>query len=296
MNLRTTRLYKHIPLCMGFSCILIAAPQGVAFSCPTGPEGIDWQLVEVAGAPVSLPANGKQPYIRLDPAQKKGTGFAGCNNFFSGYELQGHSLKLGLIGATRMACPDPETRVETGFFNALARTRGWKIREGVLLLVDDGDILARFKMKRAEPAPDLSSMTFLSTWFPSGKVTLSHGEYREPAAPGSASETVVKVTHKRVFGFMDGRATGAVVLVTDAGGSGTFYDLALLVKEGKGWTNTDTVLLGDRVKVHSVVIENDAIVVTMTAHGPNDPMCCPTREVKRRFFVRKNRLVPAVDE
>jgi heat shock protein HslJ len=278
--------------CIILICAFIAALPDYAFPCLSGPEGIEWQLVEAAGAPVSLLAGEKQPYIRLDPEQKRATGFSGCNNFFSGYEINGSSLRFGLIGATRMACPAPETGVETEFFNVLKRARGWKINNGVLLLVDDGDILARFKMKRVEPARSLESMTFLSMWFPAGKVTLSHGEYREPAATGSASEKTVKLTGKSVFGFVGGRETGAVVLVTEPGGSGTFYDLALLMKEGKGWTNIDTVLLGDRVKVHSVEIENDDIVVSMTIHGPHDPMCCPTREVKRRFAVRGNRLFP----
>jgi heat shock protein HslJ len=273
----------------------ISAPHGDAFSCSAGPEGIEWQLVEAAGAPVPPLVREKQPSIRLDPALKKATGFSGCNNFFSGYELDGSSLKFGLIGATRMSCPEPETRVETEFFKALEETRAWKVEDHTLLLLKDGDVLARFETKRVEPAADLESMTFLSTWFPSGKVTLSHGEYRGPAAPGSASEIVVKLTEKSVFGFIDGREAGAVVLVTDPGGSGTFYDLALLTKEAEGWVNTDTVLLGDRVKVHSVGIENDAIVVTMTAHGPNDPMCCPTREVKKRFAVQENRLVPVAE-
>jgi len=145
-------------------------------------------------------------------------------------------------------------------------------------------------------AADLQSMTFLSTWFPSGKVTLSNGEYREPAAPGSASETVVRMSDKKVFGMIQGKETGAAVLVTSTAGTGMFYDLALVSREEAGWVNSDIVLLGDRVKVHSLAIENNEIVLEMTTHTPNDPMCCPSFETRKSFAVEGNRLVPAAEK
>jgi heat shock protein HslJ len=135
-------------------CAFMAVLNGGAFSSATGPEGVEWQLVEVAGAPMPRLVHEKQPSLRLDPALKKATGFSGCNNFFSGYEINGSSLRFGLIGATRMACPELETRAETEFFKALERTRQWKIHDGMLLLTDDRDIVTRLGMKRVEQAPD----------------------------------------------------------------------------------------------------------------------------------------------
>jgi hypothetical protein len=81
------------------------------------------------------------------------------------------------------------------------------------------------------------------------------------------------------------------VVVTTLDGTGTFYELALLIESAQGWTNTDTVLLGDRVKVHSVAIERDRVAVAMTTHGPQDPMCCPTLEIIKHFAVQSDRLV-----
>ena len=126
-------------------------------------------------------------------------------------------------------------------------------------------------------------------------MTLSHGEYREPAAPGSASEIIVKLSDNKVFGMVNGRETGAAVIFTSTGGTGTFYDLALLSREAEGWVNADTVLLGDRVMVHSVEIKNDHIVVIMTTHGPHDFMCCPTIGVKRRFAIEGNHFVSVAE-
>jgi hypothetical protein len=86
---------------------------------------------------------------------------------------------------------------------------------------------------KSVPAADLGGITVRSGRFPSGAVTLRNGEYRDPAAPGSAAATVVKLTDLRAFSAVNGRDAAAVVIVTNSGGSGTFFDLALLVK-GEG--------------------------------------------------------------
>ena len=144
--------------------------------------------------------------------------------------------------------------------------------------------------KKGPSAKDLERITVRSSRFPSGSVTFRNGEYRASLAPASASEMVVKLVDPRSSGLVNGKETAAIVFVTNTGGSGMFYDLALLVKRKEGWLNVDTVPLGDRVKVHSVVIKDSRIIVSMTAHGPGDPMCCPTQEMTRRFTVKADRL------
>jgi heat shock protein HslJ len=90
---------------------------------------------------------------------------------------------------------------------------------------------------------------------------------------------------------VNGRDAAAAVVVTDPGGSGAFFDLALFFKGEGGWVNVDTVLLGDRVKVQTVDIRENDIFVSMTDHGPGDPQCCPTQEKTRRFTIQADRLV-----
>jgi heat shock protein HslJ len=146
------------------------------------------------------------------------------------------------------------------------------------------------------PEINFDKIVFLSNWTQSGKVQLVNGEYREPAAPGSATEIVVRLTDAIAFGKLDGREAAAVILVTHPGGSGTFHDLALLLKGPQGWIHQDIAFLGDRTKIHSLTIANDAIVVDMTLHGPGDAMCCPTRRVVQRFVLRDNRLIKMGEE
>jgi len=156
----------------------------------------------------------------------------------------------------------------------------------VLLLPACGHVL-----KDKPPEIDFDRVEFLSNWTQSGSVQLTYGQYRESAAPGSATETVVKLGKEIAYGTIDGRDAAAVILFTNSGGSGTFFDLALLVRQNTEWTNTDVAFLGDRVTIHSLTFENEAIVVDMTSHGPDDPMCCPTLRQEQRYTVEDNRLV-----
>ena len=144
-------------------------------------------------------------------------------------------------------------------------------------------------------AAELGGITIRLSQFPSRAVTLKNGEYREPVAPGSATEMIVKLTDKRAFGKVNGREAAAIIIINDAGGSGTFSDLALLLKRPVGWVNIDTVLLGDRVMVHDVSIKKDEILVTLKAHGPGDALCCPTKEQTIRFRVISDHLVAQKD-
>ena len=140
-------------------------------------------------------------------------------------------------------------------------------------------------------AIDFDSVIFLSNWTRSGRIQLTRGEYRETAAPGSATEIVVRLTDNIAVGKTGGKDTAVVILVTDPGGSGTFYSLALLIKGPLDWVNTDAVLLGDRVKIHSLAIQNEMIVVDLTTHGPDYPMCCPSHREVQRFMQDNNRLI-----
>jgi heat shock protein HslJ len=116
----------------------------VALAAATAPEGPEWQLVEMNGIPVSPLAGERKPFLMFDPVKKTVTGFAGCNNFFGGYERDGASLKFGPVGSTRMSCPDLQLSLETEFFKVLEKTCGWQIRDNTLLLLDGSEVLARF--------------------------------------------------------------------------------------------------------------------------------------------------------
>ena len=118
-----------------------------------------------------------------------------------------------------------------------------------------------------------------------GTAKLANGEYSEPAAPGSASKVVVKMSDFVALGDLtgDGVDDAAVILVSSGGGSGTFYDLVVMVDENGVPTQAAGTLLGDRIQIKSLTIEDGQVVINMVTQGPNDPMFNPTQNVTKRY-------------
>jgi len=136
----------------------------------------------------------------------------------------------------------------------------------------------------------LANTTYKSNWTQSDTITLTDGAYREAAAPGSASETVVVLLDEIAFGRIKEQNAAAVILTTNAGGSGTFFDLALVLQESDGWTHVASANLGDRVQINSVSIRNGSVFLDMVGHRKDDPMCCPTQHEEREYTMQANRL------
>ena len=123
-----------------------------------------------------------------------------------------------------------------------------------------------------------------------GIVRLERGAFRTAAVPGSASEVAVTLTSRVVHGVLDGRSVAAVVLAASTGGSGTFYELAVMATETSEPRHVATIVLGDRVQVQALELRDDEIVVDLLRAGPDDPLCCPTRQVVERYALRGSRL------
>jgi len=177
---------------------------------------------------------------------------------------------------------------------------GWSLITAVLLVGILAGCSALVPPAAAPAAPtedELKNTTYKSEWTQSGTAPLTDGEYSEQAAPGSATKTVVKLTDHIAYGQLgDYQQAAAVVLVTDPGGSGTFYDLAVVVNQDGKPVNVASTSLGDRVKINSFSIENGEVVVDMITHGPNDPMCCPTQQVVQKYALQGDELVQTSSE
>lgn len=143
----------------------------------------------------------------------------------------------------------------------------------------------------------LGNLTYQSEAVPDGAATLVDGEFMVEAAPGSASQIIVERTGYGAFGDLnaDGVEDAAVVLVTQTGGSGSFYELAAVVDQDGDYVNVATALLGDRIVLEDLAIEDGVIVVDFVGQGPNDPMCCPTQGYQRRYVLEGDALT-LVDE
>ena len=237
------------------------------------------------------------------------SGFAGCNNYSSAYEVDGDAITIGPAAATRKFCAEPEGTMEqeAAYLAALETAASFRIEgDSLELRAEDGALVADY-IAQAEPTSNGASasdaaavafgnMEYQSEFTQSGKAPLVNGEYTEAAAPGSESEIVVQLTEYVAVGVLNDQPAAAVILTTNAGGSGVFYELAVVTEQDGQMTNVAIASLGDRVIINSVAIEDNKIIVDMVTQDDDDPMCCPTQQVINTYELQGNELVEISSE
>lgn len=177
--------------------------------------------------------------------------------------------------------------------------RAWRLPAAAFLTLlggcESAEPPAPVSTPRAElTLQQLRNAEYPSEWPSSGLARLKNGLYQEPAAPGSVAEIVVRATPLHDFGDLDGDGTpdAVILLESDPGGSGVFFDLAPVLNRGGQPLPLAPVPMGDRVQVRSVDIADDGRVrVGLRKHGPNDPLCCPTLDVVLTYRLVGDRLV-----
>lgn len=76
-------------------------------------EGKYWKLVELEGQQITMAENQQREiHLKLNSAESKVNGFAGCNNFFGSYQLDelAMRIKFSQISTTLMACQGIDDR------------------------------------------------------------------------------------------------------------------------------------------------------------------------------------------
>jgi len=127
------------------AAVLLAAPwlAGCTTMDPNPPapplDGTAWVLSALPGQPA---AGLRLPTLRFEAGRVMG--HDGCNRIVGAFKADGSRLLIGPGGmaTTRVACPFPGA---VAFGDALARTRGYRIEGGALVLLDAAaGVLARF--------------------------------------------------------------------------------------------------------------------------------------------------------
>lgn len=273
---------------------------------PPSPEGTSWNVLSYN--------NGQEAVVSVIIGTEitanfgedgKVSGSAGCNNYTAGYEVDGENISIGPAATTRMMCNEPEgiMEQEAQYLAALESVATYKIQgDNMEIRTADGALAVSFEAAQAAAVPPellmaLNNMTYKIDVTASGEAPLTDGEYREQAAPGSATETAVLLTEHVAYGTLStGEPAAAVILVADPGGSGTFYYLAVVTLQDGEPTNVATTLLGDRVQINSLSITDGQIVVDMVTQGPDDPFCCPTQHVVETYELQGDELVQTSSE
>jgi heat shock protein HslJ len=291
-----------------FSVDAPGAGKIVAFS-PSPKDGEDWLAsdeIAVTLLPENLPLEGTPWLLRafpqaddyntlavvyqvtanFDPAENRLSGTAGCNTYNTSYTTEDGTLTVNTpIALTRMMCDRPQMALEGTYTAALENIAAYEIVGDRLTILDpQGNPVLEFQvdpytLSETYTREALGNLAYLSEFGENGTVQLTGGQYRAPAAEGSASEIIVSLSNFAAFGDLngDGVEDAAVILVSSGGGSGVFYDLAVVIDENGTLTNVAIDSLGDRVQVKGLQVTDGEIVVSLLTHAPSDPLCCATQ-------------------
>jgi len=109
-----------------------------------GLEHNRWRPIEIGDQPVTVSDGQREPWIVLDPREKRITGSGGCNRISGSYETSAGKLRFSQVVSTMMACPSMAT--ETAFLRALEATRRYRASGRTLELMDQaGKVLVRLE-------------------------------------------------------------------------------------------------------------------------------------------------------
>jgi heat shock protein HslJ len=126
-------------------------------------DSVEWRcvwLVDAAG--VAVNTSDRPPTLRVAP-DGKASGFAGVNRFFASATFgsviaQPEPLRIGPVGATRMAGPPERMALEHAFTAMLESVRFSEVKSGangpLLVLSTEHGEVARFKPVTADPTAD----------------------------------------------------------------------------------------------------------------------------------------------
>ncbi len=110
-----------------------------------------------------------------------------------------------------------------------------------------------------------------------GAIALSNGTYQSQSGNSLSVTMADHVAYGDLKG--DGSKEAAVLLAVNTGESSVLKYLAIMVLENGKPMNTDTILLGDRVSIKSLSINNGKIRLKMLTHSPTDPLDNPSQEM-----------------
>jgi len=103
-----------------------------------------WVLEKFGEESVVMPDGMETPYMSFDLNEKKLNGFGGCNNFFGNFFLKGDQLNISELGSTKKYC-ESTAAVEDRLMVTLRSANAYKVKDGVLTLLQDSDEVAQFK-------------------------------------------------------------------------------------------------------------------------------------------------------
>lgn len=103
-----------------------------------------WVLEKFGEESIVVPDGVDNPYLKFDLKEKQVNGFGGCNNFFGNFFIKGDMLNISELGSTKKYCEN-SAPLEDRLMVALRSANAYKVRDGVLTLLQDRDAVVQFK-------------------------------------------------------------------------------------------------------------------------------------------------------
>src|SRR5262245_6726794 len=135
-----------IGLCLGMTlCFASPGETGGNPMSDSPLRGTYWKLVGLHGAPVQVAENQREPHLIFANFEPRVSGSGGCNRVTGSFELDGNTLRLGQMAATRMACLRGMEQ-EQAFLQSMTKVERYRISGSHLDMLDaQGAVVARFE-------------------------------------------------------------------------------------------------------------------------------------------------------
>ena len=165
-----------------------------------------------------------------------------------------------------------------------------------LIFVFAVELLLAYPAQAEPPGSAFSGVLNATYIIEKRKVHLIDGRAEVQAAPGSAAKITTAVFGKPVCGDLDGdgRDDAALFLVHDSGGSGTFHYVAAAIAQNGIYQGTNAVLLGDRIDLRTIQIQNGVIVADYADRRPDQSMVAPPSIHKTMYLMLKEGHLEAI--
>jgi heat shock protein HslJ len=106
-----------------------------------------WRLTRLGERPVVLSPGQNEPYLVFDPQNNQVAGSGGCNYFVGAYEMEGTSIRFGVVASHAMACPEGED-LDADLLAVIEGAVSFRKTAHHLELFDaDGAMIARFEAR-----------------------------------------------------------------------------------------------------------------------------------------------------
>lgn len=139
----------------------------------------------------------------------------------------------------------------------------------------------------------LRNTSYPTTFVESGVVNLTDGEFQQVVSADSPLRAYARLSDIHAYGDLtgDGREDAAVILATNTGGTGVFYELFIVEMVENVPKTIDSTFLGDRVIIRAISIDDAEITLDLTQQGRGDALCCPSEEARLTYALEGREIM-----